>query len=77
MEDGAVLAGVDMFAGEHLVTDLLNAGLADKIEEGCEDRLGDEVLGVVEEEGVGRIGGGGVFLGEAGEAGGVGSEEVL
>ena len=77
MEDGAVLTGVDVFTGEHLVTDLLNAGLADEIKEGCEDRLGDEVLGVVEEEGVGGIGGGGVFLGEAGEAGGVGSEEDL
>ena len=53
VEDAAVLASVNVFAGEHLIADLLTASFADKIEDGCEDGMDDQVLEIVEEEDVG------------------------
>ena len=66
-----------MFADEHLAANLLDTGFADEIEESYENRLGDSALGVVEKEVVGGVGGGGVFLGEAGEVGEISCEEVV
>jgi hypothetical protein len=40
-----------MLAGEHLVPVCLKLGLTDEREKSVEDRFGDEILGVVEEEG--------------------------
>lgn len=76
VEDGAVLGGVDVLAREHLVASRLNTSLLGESEEGREDLVVDEVLGVVEEEVdvlVGRV----VGLGELVEPFGVGGEEVL
>ena len=78
VEDCAVLGGVDVLAGEHFVADLFDLGFAGEGEEGGEDRLGDEVFGVVEEEsGWGGAIWGCVFFGEGGEAGWVLCEEVF
>jgi len=76
VEDGAVLRGVNVLAGEHLVAEALDLGLAGKGEERREDLLVDEVLRVVEENGdigLGRLELERVLV----EALGVGSEELL
>ncbi len=69
VEDGAVLGGVDLLAGEHGFDVVAEAGLVGELEEELEGFVGDAVLGVVEEEAGG-------FGGEAGAAGRVGLEEV-
>jgi hypothetical protein len=51
VKDSTVLRGVDVLAGEHLVPVCLKLGLTDEREKSVEDRFGDEILGVVEEEG--------------------------
>ncbi len=47
VEDGAVLGGVDVLAAEHGVAELLDACLLRERQEGLEDLLVDQVLGVV------------------------------
>ena len=69
MEDGAILGGVDLLAGEHGLDALLEVGLSGKVCQQLQGLIGDAVLGVVEED-AGGIGG------EAGAARGVGFEEV-
>lgn len=75
VQDGAVLAVVDVCAGEHGVAPFLEIGFAREVEEGREDGLGDEIFRVVQEDGGAGGGGGGVGGREGGEAGGVGREE--
>ena len=64
MEDGTILGGVDVLSGEHLVPVGLDFSLPNEAEEGIEDGLGDQVLGVIQEEGDCRIIWGDVFLAE-------------
>ena len=69
MEDGAILGGVDLLAGEHGFAVGAEAGFFGELDEELEGFVGDAVLGVVEEEATG-------FSVEAGAACGVGLEEV-
>jgi len=64
MKDGTILGGVDVLSGEHFVPIGLDFSLPNKVEEGVEDRLGDQVLGVIQEEGYRRIVWRDVFLAE-------------
>lgn len=64
VKDRTILRGVDMLSGEHLVTVLLDARFTGQIEKGLQDGLRDQVLGVVEEESVGRIRRSDILLGE-------------
>jgi hypothetical protein len=77
VEYGAVLGRVDVLAGEHLVAVRLHLRLAREREQGLEDGRGDQVLGVVEQEGRIRAGLGVVLGAELGEAFRVLREEVL
>lgn len=50
VEDGAVLRGVDVLAGEHLVASLLDASLLGELDQGRKDVVVDQVLGKVEQD---------------------------
>ena len=51
VEDSSVFRGVDVFAGKHGVTELLDARLTGEVEQRGEDLVIDQVLRVVEEDG--------------------------
>ncbi|VWM23872.1 Uncharacterised protein [Collinsella intestinalis] len=55
VQDGTVLRSVDMLAGEHGVTALLDAASATQVYEQLERLIGDEVLGQVEVQVTGTI----------------------
>ena len=55
VQHGAVLGRVDVLAGEHRVTTLLDPGRPGDVHEEAQGLVGDPVLGVVEDE-VGRRG---------------------
>ena len=48
MQDGAVLGGVDVLAGEHGVTALLELHLAGKVAQQLDGLIGHQVLGQIE-----------------------------
>jgi len=48
MVDGAVLGEVDLLTSEHVIPELLEAGLFRELDEKLQRLLGDEVLGEVE-----------------------------
>lgn len=76
MQDSSVFRGVDVFTGEHRVSELLDLGFSGQLEEGGKDLFIDQVLGVVEQErdaGRGRV----ELLGQGGESGRVGSKQIL
>ena len=77
MKDGTIFGGVDMFPGEHLVPVVLDFSLPDEVEEGVENGLSDQVLGVIQEEGYCRIVRRNVFLAELLESVRISSEEIL
>jgi len=77
VKDGTILGGVDVLSGEHLVPVGLNFGLANKVKKGVEDRLGNQVLGVIQEEGDCRVVWRDVFLAEFLEPVCILGEEVL
>jgi hypothetical protein len=77
VKDGTILRGVDMLAGEHLVTVFLDARFADQFEKGVQNGLRDQVLGIVEEESVGGIGRSNIFPGEFRKSRGIGGKEIL
>ena len=77
MEDGTVLGGVDVLSGEHFVPVGLDFSLPDEIEEGIEDWVGNQILGVIQEECDRRIVWRDVFLAELLEPVRILSEEVL
>jgi hypothetical protein len=77
VEDGTILRGVDVLPGEHLVPVGLDFGLANEVEEGVQDGLGNQVLGVIQEEGDCRIVWRDVFLAEFFEPVCILREEVL
>ena len=64
MKDGTILGGVDVLSGKHLIPVGLDFSLPNEVEEGIEDGFGDQVLGVIQEEGDCRIVRGNVFLAE-------------
>ena len=68
MEHCTILARVDVFASEHGVTSALDAGFAHKGIELGEDRIVDEVLGIIEQECGRRIVCGRVLARELGES---------
>jgi hypothetical protein len=68
VQDGAIFRGVDVISGKHLVPEGLDLGLAGERKEDVEDGLGDQVFGVVQEEGDGRIILRRVFFGELGKS---------
>lgn len=76
VENGAILGSVDVFSGEHLVPVGLNLGLPNKVEEGVEDGLGNQVFRVIQEEGDCRIVWRDIFLAELFEPVCILSEEV-
>ena len=76
VQDGAVLGEVNGLAREHLGAHLLNASLLGQVDEVLEGLGGDQVLGVVEEDG-GLCGGAGEVTRELLEAGRVLGEELL
>lgn len=51
VQDGAVFGKVDFFAGKHLGAVFFHAGFFEEGDEVGEDLLGDEVLGVIEQDG--------------------------
>jgi hypothetical protein len=55
VQDGTVLRGVDMLAGEHGIATLLDAASATQVHEQLERLIGDEVLGQVEVQVTGTI----------------------
>lgn len=77
VEYGAVLGGVDVLTGEHLVAIRLDICLASQREQGLEDRVRDQVLGVVEQEGDWRAVWRDILLAELGESLWVLGKEVL
>ena len=77
VEYGAVLRGVDVLTGEHLVAIRLDICLASQREQGLEDRVRDQVLGVVEQEGDWRAVWRDILLAELGESLWVLGKEVL
>jgi hypothetical protein len=50
MVDCAVLGEVDLLTSEHVIAELLNAGLLGKLDEKLHCLLSDEVLGEVEQD---------------------------
>ena len=64
VENGTILGSIDVLSGEHFVPVGPNVGLPNKIEEGVENGLGDQVFGVIQEEGDCRIVWRDVFLAE-------------
>jgi hypothetical protein len=76
VEDGSVFGSVDVLAGEHGVSEGLDLSLSGEVEEGGEDLVIDQVLGVVEEDGSLR-GGRGEGEGVLGESRRVLSEQLL
>jgi len=77
VKDRTILRGVDMLSGEHLVTVPLDARLAGQFEKSVQDRLRDQVLGIVEEESVGGIGCSDILLGEFRKSRGIGGKEIF
>lgn len=77
MQNSTILRCVDVLAAEHLIARLLNAGFANELQQGVQDRFGDEILGVVEQEGRRWIIGRRVLLAELAEAVWVLGEEIL
>lgn len=51
MEDGTILGSVNVFSGEHLVPIGLDFGFPNEVQQGVEDGLSDQILGVIQEEG--------------------------
>ena len=64
VEDGTILGRIDMLSGEHLVPIGLHLGLPNELEEGVEDGFGNQVFGIIQEEGDRRIARRDVFLAE-------------
>lgn len=70
VENSPVLCDIDMFSGEHLVSEFLNVGLSGQVEQFGENLLIDQVLGKVEKhfrpvkvlESVTELGGSGWIL---------------
>jgi hypothetical protein len=77
VENSTILGSVNVLSREHLVPVGLNFSLANEVEEGVEDGLGDQVLGVIQEEGDCRIVWRDVFLAELFEPVRILGEEVL
>ena len=77
VKDGTILGGVDVLSGEHFIPIGLDFSLPNEVEEGVKDGLGDQVLGVIQEEGDRRIVWRDVFLAELLEPVHILSEEVL
>ena len=76
MENGTILGSVDMLSGEHLVPVGLNFGLSNEVEEGFENGCGNQVFGVIQEEGDSRVVWRDVFLAEILEPVRISGEEV-
>ena len=66
-----------MLSREHLVAIRLNSCFPCQGKKCAQDRLGNQVLGVVQEEGRARIGSVNILDGERGKAVGILSEQVL
>lgn len=77
VQDGTILGGVYVLSCKHLVSERLDVGLAGERKESFKDRLGNQILGEIEEEGGRRIVWGDIFPAKLGEAGGILSEEVF
>lgn len=77
MEDGTILGCVDVLSREHLVPVGLDFSLPNEVEEGIEDWIGNQVLGVIQKEGDCRIVWGDVFLAELFKPVRILSEEIL
>lgn len=77
VQNRTILRGVDVLTREHFVAVTLEFCLTDEGQKGLEDGLGDQVLGVIEEEGDGRVIGGDIFRAEFGKARGILSKQIL
>jgi len=77
VEDSTILRGVDVLSGEHLVPVVLNISLANEFKEGVEDGFGNQILGVIQEEGDCGIVWRDIFLAELLEPVRILGEEVL
>lgn len=72
-----IFRSVDVFSSEHLVAELFYFRLTNKVEEGSEDGLGEQVFGEIEQEGDRRVIGGDIFPAELLESFRIFVEEIL